>query len=112
MKQFVLYSILLGMVLINAPKSFLHDCSKEVHCRNVACCSHEHHEHAENELSIDSADCDLCAYTFHSIDTPDFPLVLFSANTNYAPLALKPFSVSFGPNQYLQLRGPPAIVMI
>ena len=109
MKQFVLYSILLGMVLINAPKSLLHDCSKEVHRSNVACCKHEHEE---NDLSIDVADCDLCTYTFHSIDTPDFPLVLFSDNKNYAPLALQPFSVSFGTTQYLQLRGPPAIVII
>ena len=111
MKQFFLYSILLGMVLINAPKSLLHDCTKEVHCSNVACCAHDH-DHEEKDLSIDIADCDLCTYTFHSIDTPNFPLVLFSANTNYAPLALKPFSVSFGLTQYLQLRGPPAIVMI
>tara|TARA_B100001059_G_C17824229_1_gene580323 strand:+ start:2802 stop:3131 length:330 start_codon:yes stop_codon:yes gene_type:complete len=109
MKQFILYSILLGMVLINAPKSFLHDCTKEVHCSNVSCCDHDHEE---NDLSIDIADCDLCTYTFHSVDTPNLPVVLLSANTNYAPFALQPFSVSFGTTHYLQLRGPPAIVTI
>tara|TARA_B100001287_G_scaffold267638_1_gene263019 strand:- start:145 stop:474 length:330 start_codon:yes stop_codon:yes gene_type:complete len=109
MKQLVLYSILFGMLLINAPQSLLHDCTREVHCNNFSCCDHNPEE---NGLSIDNVDCDLCAYTFHSIDTPNLPLALLSANTNYAPMALQPFSVSIGTTQYLLLRGPPATVMI
>lgn len=109
MKQFVLYSILLGMVLINAPKSLLHDCTKEVHCSNVSCCDHDLEE---NDLSIDIADCELCTYTFHSVDTPNLPLRFLSVNTSYAPLAMNALSVSIGTIQYPKLRGPPALVTI
>ena len=109
MKLFVLYSILLGMVLINAPKSLLHDCTKEVHCSNVSCCDHDLEE---NDLSIDIADCELCTYTFHSVDTPNLPLTFLSVNTSYAPLAMNSLSVSIGTIQYPKLRGPPAVVMI
>ena len=109
MKLFVLYSILLGMVLINAPKTLLHDCTKEAHCSNVSCCDHDLEE---NDLSIDIADCELCTYTFHSVDTPNLPLRFLSVNSSYAPLAMKSLSVSVGTIQYPKLRGPPAIVMI
>ena len=109
MKQFVLYSILLGMVLINAPKSLLHDCTNEVHCSNVSCCDHDLEE---NDLSIDIADCELCTYTFHSVDTPILPLRILSVITSYAPLAMNALSVSIGTIQYPKLRGPPALVTI
>lgn len=109
MKQLVLYVVLLGMVLINAPKSFLHDCAHETHCHTFSCCDDDHEE---NNLSIDSADCDLCAYTFHSIDTPSFPLISISTNACYLPLAMHYTYTSVGAIHYLQLRGPPTFVTI
>ena len=109
MRRLLLLFVLLGMVLIHAPKSLLHDCIKETQCHNFSCCDDDHDE---NDLSVDMADCDLCTYTFHSIDTPNFPLVLLSANADYAPLVLQTISVSFETTKNLHMRGPPAIVTI
>ena len=109
MRMFLLFCVLLGMLCIHAPKALMHDCVHETKCHNLSCCDHNPEEHA---LSIDIADCELCTYTFHSIDTPNFPLVLMSAAPSYAPLVMHPFSVSTGTVHNLQLRGPPAIVTI
>ena len=109
MRRFLLFYVLLGMLCIHAPKDLLHDCVHETKCHNLSCCDQNPEEH---DLSIDIADCDLCAYTFHSIDTPNFPLVLMSATPHYAPLVMQPFSVSTETAHNMQLRGPPAIVMI
>ena len=109
MRRLLLLFVLLGMVLIHAPKALLHDCIKEMQCHNFSCCDHEQDE---NDLSVDMADCELCTYTFHSVDTPNLPLRFLSVNTSYALLAMKSLSVSIGTIQYPKLRGPPAIVMI
>ena len=111
MKQFVLYSILLGMVLINAPKLLLHECAHQDHKCHHHQTNADFHEDGE-ETSIEIADCDQCSYYFQSINTPNFPLRFLSVNTSYAPLAMNALSVSIGTIQYPKLRGPPAIVMI
>jgi hypothetical protein len=111
MKLFVLYSILLGMMLINAPKSLLHECVHEDHKCHHNQINTDFHQDGE-ETSIEIADCDQCSYYFQSIDTPNFPLRFLSVNGSYDPLAMNSLSVSIGTIQYLKLRGPPAIVMI
>ncbi len=109
MRRFLLFCVLFGILCIHAPRTLLHDCVHETQCHNLSCCDHNPEE---QDLSIDIADCDLCAYTFHSLDTPNFPLVLMSAAPSYAHITVQPFSVSTGTAHNLQLRGPPAIVMI
>ena len=111
MRQFVLYWILLGMVLINAPKSLLHECAHEVHKCHHNQTNADVHEDGE-ETSIEIADCHQCSYYFQSIDTPNFPLRFLSVNGSYAPLEMNALSVSIGTIQYPKLRGPPALVKI
>ena len=112
MRRVLLFSILLGMVLIYTPKSLLHSCA---HSENK--CNHHDHldtdsEEKNNGLTFELADCDLCAYSFYSIDTPVFPLRFVSSNGSYAPLAMHVLSFSIGAIQYLKLRGPPVLVTI
>jgi hypothetical protein len=111
MRHFLLYSILLGMVLINTPKALLHDCTHEVHK-----CNHDHldtdidGQHQGNSFEI--ADCELCAYYFHSLDTPDSIVIPIPATSTYAPLAMRTLSASVCDMQNFQLRGPPIFVTI
>lgn len=64
------YLVLLGMILIHVPKSFLHECD------------HSHEMHAQDDHSSDNdlpsfsaEDCDLCLYSFHALDLPEYKLV-------------------------------------
>ncbi|MBL6660394.1 MAG: hypothetical protein ISP70_02760 [Crocinitomicaceae bacterium] len=112
MRYILLYSVLLGMVLISTPKSLLHNC---VHSEHKC----HHHDPLDtdadgknNGLTFELADCDQCSYYFQSIDTPIVPLRFLSANASNASLAMNALSFSIGAIQYPKLRGPPALVTI
>lgn len=110
MKQILIFGILFGMVLIHAPKSFLHQCEHEVHhCHNI---KKEHHSDQNQEGALfEAADCDLCLYAFQAIDTPDFILVKVPNREISHQIAAQERFVRYGSRTHLQLRGPPQIVI-
>jgi hypothetical protein len=110
MKQILIFGILFGMVLIHAPKSFLHQCEHEVHhCHNI---KKEHHSDQNQEGALfEAADCDLCLYAFQAIDTPVFVLVKVPNREISQQIAVQERFVRYGSRTHLQLRGPPQIVI-
>ena len=111
MRQFLLFSVLLGMVLIHAPKSFLHKCAHQVHeCHSES--NFCHSDHHDDGPTFYTADCDLCSYSFHSIDTPSFSLIRVPSASPYATVAMKPVAFSIGAMHHIHSRGPPIIVTI
>ncbi len=105
--KFLAFVVLSGMVMMQLPKSVLHDCAHD---------EAEHHEdHStsdHDQKSMKAQSCELCSYAFHSIDLPSFettvvPIEAVDANASYNTLdSQKPnLSTSF-------LRGPPASLNI
>lgn len=106
MRQFLLYSVLSGLVLIHVPRSYIHECVQ---------ISHEHHAHDTDShpkrnqgLTFEAADCDLCSYFFHSLDTPSYALVTAPLAATIACVVLEPNAFSLGLVQKIRLRGPPS----
>ncbi len=104
MKKSLLYVLLLGMVAIHVPRSFLHECIEPMH---------EHHDHDSDSekdqgLSFEAADCDLCSYSFHSLDTPKFAIVQVPKGSINFVSSWERGSVTVASTQNIQLRGPPS----
>ena len=64
------YLVLLGMILIHVPKSFLHECTHEHEMH-----TQDHHSSDHDLPSFSAEDCNLCAYSFHALDLPEYKLV-------------------------------------
>ena len=106
MKTSLLYLLLLGMVAIHVPRSLIHECLEPMH---------EHHDHDTDSeehqgLSFEEADCDLCSYSFHSLDTPKFEIVQVPKGSINFVSSWEHGSVTVGSAQNIQLRGPPSSV--
>lgn len=104
MKTSLLYLLLLGMVVIHVPRSLIHECIKPMH---------EHHDHDTDSkehqgFSFEEADCDLCSYSFHSLDTPKFEIVQVPKGSINFVSSWERGSVSVDSAQNIQLRGPPS----
>ena len=95
------------MVLINVPKSLLHDCSNDV-------VNHELDERSSNQdlPSFKAEECDFCAYTFHSLDLPDLEPIHVPRIEVFKRIHATPIS---SPSDELQIpdsRGPPCSLNI
>jgi len=104
MKKSLLYLLLLGMFAIHVPRSLIHECIEPLH---------EHHDHDTDSeehqgLSFEEADCDLCSYSFHSLDTPKFAIVQVPNGYINVVSSWEFGAVTVGSAQNIQLRGPPS----
>ena len=104
MKKSLLFMLLLGMVLIHVPRSLIHECTEPMHE------DHDHDSDSEEHqgLSFEVADCDLCYYSFHSLDTPKFAIVPLPNGHINVVSSWKFGAVTVGSVQNIQLRGPPS----
>ena len=104
MKTSLLFLVLLGMVAIHVPRSLIHECLEPMH---------EHHDHdtdseEHQDLSFEVADCNLCSYSFHSLDTPKFAIVQVPKGSINFVSSWERGSVTVASTQNIQLRGPPS----
>lgn len=108
MRHILLYSILLGMVLIHIPRSMVHECAQVLHEEH----QHDRDSHSgqHDGLAFEAADCDLCSYSFHSLDTPNYALITVPVVSLVCPLVKEPFAISIGSAQNIQLRAPPCLL--
>lgn len=104
MKKSLLYVLLLGVVSIHVPRTIIHECTQSMH---------EHHDHDSDSeehqgLSFEEVDCDLCSYSFHSLDTPKFAIVQVPNGHINVVSSWEFGAVTVGSVQNIQLRGPPS----
>ena len=106
MRQFLLYTLLLGMALIHVPKSLLHTCTQDLHCQEQHdnCCDDEQEE---NDLSFDTEECDLCTYSFHFIDAPNDDRIRIPNAPVSVETVISSQFILIASFQSIQLRGPP-----
>lgn len=96
------YLVLLGMILIHVPKSVLHECT------------HEHEMHAQDHHSSDNdlpsfsaEDCDLCVYSFHVLDLPEYKLVTIPDFQISSGVSFQIISALYAELKTSDSRGPP-----
>ena len=108
MRQFLLYSILLCMVLIHIPRSYIHNCTQVVHEHTQH--DSDSHSGGHEGLYFEGVDCDLCSYYFHALDQPNYALIAVPVVSPVCILVKDPFAISIGSTQNIQLRGPPCLL--
>jgi hypothetical protein len=103
MKQFLVFTVLFGMVLIHIPRSYIHECSQVLNE------GHDHDDHSsDNDLpSFSAEDCDLCMYSFHALDLPDYKLVTVPNFQISNGISSQIISASYTELNTPDVRGPP-----
>ena len=105
MKSLLLYTLLLGMVLIHIPRSLIHECEHHEHT-----CDHHYGQDDDgknNDLSFHAEDCDLCMYAFHALDTPNSDVISMPDVPFSVVSSIKASSKTLHSAQGILLRGPP-----
>ena len=101
LKIFV-YMVLLGMIMIHVPKTVFHECDhqEEMH-------AHDDHSSDHDLPSFDADDCDICSYTFHALDLPDYNLVDLPEYQMYSGISTQLLLGSCNELYTPDSRGPP-----
>ncbi len=111
MKIICSYTVLLGMLLMYIPKTFVHECKN--HSHKQICNEHSNHSSKDsNSLVFEQEECQICSLEFDVLDLPSDSFIenqLQRSSRSKSVINDPPFTVNLNS---LNSRGPPIFIAL
>ena len=108
MKQILAFSILICLVFLNVPRSFVHDCKEHDKAHHDSDHNDEHHR---NELSfdVDTDNCFICEFDLGFFNVPEFKTASFAKFYSFTFITSSVDYLSPDDFNAFSHRGPPKV---